>query len=254
MKKEIIKNAIEFVLKREKEEGGFAGTPLLPPTIEDTYFAIKILNICNYPINIKKQKNFLLNQNILSLTLDPLAKFFKILNNLSLLNQLNKDCLKFCYKNLKYKIQKKQLSLKEIKDLTEIFTILKDKAILSFLKEKTLKELSKGYFRTIKDLYFLYKILQQDFPKDFFEFILEAQNSDGGFGFFKGTTSYMENTYYACYVLHCFNLYPKDLDKLKEFVLSCRNKDGGFGRNSQGISFLESTILCFMDSEKILIF
>lgn len=136
MKKEIIKGATKFVLKREKEEGGFAGTPLLPPTIEDTYFAIKVLNLCNYHINMKKHKNFLLNQNILNLTLNPLAKFFKILNNLSLLSYLNKSDLKICFKRLKNKIQKKKLSLNEINALTEIFKILKDENILFFLKKK----------------------------------------------------------------------------------------------------------------------
>ena len=32
---------IDFVLKREKSEGGFGATPFLPATIEDTYYAVK---------------------------------------------------------------------------------------------------------------------------------------------------------------------------------------------------------------------
>lgn len=60
------------------------------------------------------------------------------------------------------------------------------------------------------------------------------------------TTYYMENTYYACYILYHFHYKPKDLAKLKKFILSCWNVDGGFGRNSQGI-FFRKHILCFMD-------
>ena len=40
---EIKRGVVNFVLEKEKPEGGFGATSLLPPTIEDTYFAVKIL-------------------------------------------------------------------------------------------------------------------------------------------------------------------------------------------------------------------
>ncbi len=244
-KEEIIKGVIEFVLKREKEDGGFGGTRLLPPTIEDTYFAVNTLSLCNYPVNIEKHKKFLLNQNLKNLTLEPIAKLFKLLNNWNLLGELDKKSISLCKKRLKNRLKKKKIVLKELKNLLEIFLSLKEENTTLTIKNRVLKDLQKIPLRTLKDYYFLCKILEEKFPKDFLEFVLEAQNSDGGFGFFKGTTSYMENTYYACYILHSFNFYPKNQEKLKEFILSCRNKDGGFGRNSQGISFLESTYHAF---------
>jgi hypothetical protein len=39
-------SAIPFVLARKKENGGFGGTPRLPATIEDTYHALRILQLC----------------------------------------------------------------------------------------------------------------------------------------------------------------------------------------------------------------
>jgi hypothetical protein len=223
----MIHKVIDFVLMREKDEGGFGATPLLPPTIEDTYFAIKILALFNYSLNIEKHANFLLSQNISNLPLDPLAKLLKILNIFSLIDKANFSSLT-SYHNY-------------IKNLAEISFILKDEKNLKFLKSLVIKNLSKLSLKSLKEFYFLYKILREAFPKKFLESILEAQNADGGFGFFKGTTSYMENTYYACYILYRHDLQPKNLKKLKDFVLSCQNADGGFGRNSQGISFLEST-------------
>jgi len=123
----------------------------------------------------------------------------------------------------------------------EIFEILGEKDIVLEIKKTVLNNISLFNLNTLKSFYHLYKILKMDFPIIFLNKISEAQNPDGGFGFFKGTTSYMENTYYACYILYHFNLKPKMLKKLKDFILSCWNVDGGFGRNSQGISFLEST-------------
>lgn len=232
---------IEFVLMREKEEGGFGATPLLPPTIEDTYFAIKILNLLNYSLNIEKHANFLLSFDLLTLSLDPLAKLLKTLNILSLINRLNPFSLTPYHNFIKKVVKTKNPILKDIKNLTEISMLLKDKKNQNLLKGLILKNLPKLSLKSLKDFYFLFKILKDDFPKNFLDLILAAQNPDGGFGFFRGTTSYMENTYFACYILYYHNLQPKNLKKLKAFVLSCQNSDGGFGRNSQGISFLESS-------------
>ena len=40
---EVFSRAIDFVLLREKREGGFGATPKLPATIEDTFHSLKII-------------------------------------------------------------------------------------------------------------------------------------------------------------------------------------------------------------------
>lgn len=232
---------IDFVLKREKSEGGFGATPFLPATIEDTYYAVKIFYLCNYSPNKNLLKNFLFRQNILELYIKPLAKYFKLLNYLNLLNTFPQPIINICKNNLKISFYKNLTNLETICFILEIFKILGEKEIVLEIKKTVLNNISLYNLNTLKSFYHLYKILKMDFPIIFLNKISEAQNPDGGFGFFKGTTSYMENTYYACYILYHFNLKPKMLKKLKDFILSCWNVDGGFGRNSQGISFLEST-------------
>jgi hypothetical protein len=125
--------------------------------------------------------------------------------------------------------------------LFEIFKARKDPLGKSIVRERTLKLLNSTKSLTLKDCFYGYKILREFFPRKWLTYILEAQNPDGGFGFFKGTTSYMENSFFAYFVLKGFNLKPKSFQKLIEFVTLCKNKDGGFGRNPQGISFLSTT-------------
>lgn len=176
-------DSISFVLKREKEKGGFAGTPLLPATIEDTYFAIKILNLLNFPVN-EKHKTFLLTQKINTLSLYPLALLLKLLKRLFLLEALNKSSFEFIIRFLQQKMKSKNLFLKDYKALSEIFKILDLKDEISYLKSKILKilNLDELKIKTVRDVYFLGKIFQNCeipknyFLKDYLELILNAQN------------------------------------------------------------------------------
>ena len=45
MDREILSGIISFVEARRKEEGGYGATPLLPATVEDTYHALRILDL-----------------------------------------------------------------------------------------------------------------------------------------------------------------------------------------------------------------
>jgi len=40
----LLQKTLSFVLLRKKEDSGFGATPLLPATLEDTFYALKILN------------------------------------------------------------------------------------------------------------------------------------------------------------------------------------------------------------------
>jgi hypothetical protein len=54
---QIKKGAASFAKKREKEGGGFGATPLLPRTVEDTYFGLAILDPCQALDEISKAKH-----------------------------------------------------------------------------------------------------------------------------------------------------------------------------------------------------
>jgi len=40
----LLQKTLSFVLSRKKEDSGFGATPLLPATLEDTFYALKILD------------------------------------------------------------------------------------------------------------------------------------------------------------------------------------------------------------------
>lgn len=140
----------EFLLSRQRPDGGFSFSSTTPSTLEDIYYLAKILDIIKKPIKIKKEH------------------------------------LKFIKHN-KY--------LSEIKQ----YIWLMIHSNISFNK--------KRYICLIR----------------------ECQNGDGGFGFMKGTTSFIENTYDALYTLNLMNSYPLYADKCESFILGCKSEKG-FGR------------------------
>ncbi len=230
----------DYVLKREKTSGGFGATPFLPPTLEDTYFALKTLQLFNLSIDLNKHITFLLRQKLSDLTFEPIAKFIELLEMFSLPYPL--DINNKLFSKATKKLKEHKIKFKELFCLFKIFSFSTgNQEVLQKIKQKTFELLQKTENPTLQDCYYAYKLLGKEFPKDFLSHVLEAQNPDGGFGFYRGTTSYMENCFFACFLLKAFSIAPKSLSKLKEFVWSCRNKDGGFGRTPQGISFLETT-------------
>jgi prenyltransferase beta subunit len=68
-----------------------------------------------------------------------------------------------------------------------------------------------------------------------------CQNGDGGFGFYPGTTSFMENTYCALEILSKLNSSPLEIGVCREYILNCQTKGGGFGRAPMSFPFIEST-------------
>ncbi len=96
--------------------------------------------------------------------------------------------------------------------------------------------------KTLEDLYYFIDILR-NFTKDWIDYIINSQNGDGGFGFYPGTTSYLENTYYALSTLNKVASKEVNFKKTISFVLACYNSDGGFSRKPGGISYLETTAM-----------
>jgi hypothetical protein len=68
-----------------------------------------------------------------------------------------------------------------------------------------------------------------------------SQNGDGGFGFFPGTTSYVENCHACLRALAFLGVKPLEPDLAFRFLCGCQTTSGGFGRSSRAASFLDST-------------
>jgi hypothetical protein len=68
-----------------------------------------------------------------------------------------------------------------------------------------------------------------------------SQNGDGGFGFFHGTTSFVENCHYCLQALTVLGAEPVDPEKARRFITACRTASGGFGRGIRAAPFLDAT-------------
>jgi hypothetical protein len=68
-----------------------------------------------------------------------------------------------------------------------------------------------------------------------------CQNGDGGFGFFPGTTSFIENCHHTLAALQLLGGAPREPEQARQFVLSCQTGRGGFGRSLRAAPFLDST-------------
>lgn len=71
--------------------------------------------------------------------------------------------------------------------------------------------------------------------------LLRAQNGDGGFGFFPGTTSFIENCHAALAALSLLGARPLDPGNARAFILSCQTGRGGFGRSQRAAPFLDAS-------------
>jgi hypothetical protein len=73
------------------------------------------------------------------------------------------------------------------------------------------------------------------------EWLRQSQNGDGGFGFFPGTTSFIENCHGALAALSLLDTQPADPAAARAFVISCQTGAGGFARNPGAAPFLDAS-------------
>lgn len=232
----------EFLLKRFKGDiGGFSGTPLLPPTLEDTYFGVRTLFkidkslVLQYKHNIVEFLRSFIKQN--SLLIENLYKISDIYILLNEDFQKTNERIFRSFLSYTKKIAISKLSIYRLYcvwKLSEKFNIIN---VLLLIK-KFLKNIKPN---NVEDIYYL-GLIDENIWYQYIEFIVESQNGDGGFGFYPGTTSYLENTYFALQIIG--NFYPEGaeaISKGKEFALACYNWDGGFARKPGGISYLATT-------------
>ena len=239
---------LRFVFARCKENGGFAMTPLLPATVEDTYYAVKILRFLDKPLPSKTITY------IAGLSWD---KYFlpKNLYQLAVLHQeIGKELPKERLRLLIHVfLQRKALSLEHLTFLIRL------SSLLSFeeLKAKLCQKVCFTKWRVLKELFYLMHCAKECktlLPKKAAFWVKSCQNDDGGFGFMPNTTSFLENIYYALAVLDWCNDQPLRPEGCLAFIRYCYlpNK-GAFARSPSSVAFLESTyyaLACVKITEK----
>ena len=250
--RDICMAAIPFVMARRKTTGGFGATPMLPATIEDTYHALNILNLARkYHAACDRESGPFTENNLL---------FYLTARRLSLLagSRTTFQMLWCC----------RIAGLELDRDAIEAAVIAKMKAYDSlevwFYCTRILAEVLGGKSWPIADKRNLIAILDRPwrtvdeawmhmylsrefgdaFPRPTSEHIAwfqASQNGDGGFGFFPGTTSFVENCHACLRALALLGAEPFHPNRAFRFLTGCQTASGGFGRSSRAAPYLDAT-------------
>lgn len=194
-----MEKVISFVLSRETEEGGFSFAKTTPKTLDDTYYALKTFELLNYGYRSQKILEYIESIQVDELTPPKIvyqaSYLFRILQrNLRSTPEVN------------HKL-KSRISCPSISDLRTMDNVLRQLLLMH--------QLGIPFNRSV-----------------YVEWIKNSQNGDGGFGFLPGTSSFLENTYYALRTLSLLSSRPRDLQGCRCFIQRCQASNGGFGRQN----------------------
>jgi hypothetical protein len=226
---------IQYLKDREKDEGGFSFVPNLYPDIEDTYYAIRTLQLLKANFDQNKTAKYLESINWKEVSLPKSVYMLTYLHlmtdmeiSLPLLNLLKKDWSGFRALDAQYYSDQIQ------KLLRQPLNPLPSLSPFQFHAQDNLQAVRKKVsVLADRDI---------DFNKqEIIRWVQLCQNGDGGFGFYPETTSFMENTYCALEILSKLHASPWRIDLCREYILGCQTKSGGFGRAPISFPFIEST-------------
>ncbi len=213
----------------------------MPPSIQDTYFALNILDIFwqtskdefNYSPSLDKELKEYLGNYRLEKGKTSLKLLFYYLVSCSIAgiklrhpdehilslqdNTLNLEDKFYAKRILKeyytYDMETKPQKIKRWRTVKELRMLL-------YISDGTAGEIDKRY--AIK-------------------WINACQNPDGGFGFLPNSTSFIENTYFSLHSFSLLNEFPRHPERILNFILSCYTGKGAFSRKRGGTSFLDAT-------------
>ena len=250
---EIFTAAIPFVTARSKKDGGFGATPMLPATIEDTYHALKIRQLARkYDPGDDSTFDPSADENLLRY-LEACRHILPtgVRTTFQLLwccwtagLELSQDIIET---TVIPKMQASDSSIEEWYYCARIHSeVLGGKSSLLDDNRNITTVLDRGW-RTVQEawmhLYLSWKFWDV-FPKPTKKLITwfqACQNGDGGFGFFPGTTSFIENCHACLRALTFWGVRPLHPDQAFSFLTGCQTGSGGFGRSSRAAPFLDAT-------------
>jgi len=250
--RDIFMAAIPFVAARRKAEGGFGATPRLPATIEDTYNALHILELA--------RKYEAIEESGLDPAADENLRTYLAARRQSLPAgvRITFQLLWCC----------KAIGLEFDRDFFETTVIARMKASDSLMDwyygARILAEVLGGKVRLVAESpilttvmdkkwraideawmqMYLSRLYRDTLPLPEPELIAwcrACQNGDGGFGFFPGTTSFVENCHAALRSLAFLGAGPLDPGRAFLFLTGCQTVSGGFGRIGRAAPFLDTT-------------
>lgn len=259
---ESLSGAVNFFQVREQESGGFSAGRYMPATVEDTYHAVRCLGLV---MAIRQAGNRVwdhLMKNPVRVHLDFVTGRLRgEWNNSRRLFQLLCCAYNLAPDFMSYpesvcpvgKIEHfLETRLQRMPVLDECFHAARVRDIMPCSGKISLDILSLMTDYSIKSINELRMLLYLHRHSGcrylncagmtwWASWLRSCRNGDGGYGFFPGTTSYLENVYEAFEAFRLMNMVPEHVDSTAGFVRACRSARGGFGRRCQGIPFPDST-------------
>jgi len=249
---DIIKSAVPFVMARRKETGGFGATLRLPATIQDTYHALQILMLARqYAVPEKDGYDPGSDENLglylmncrLQLQVDARTRFQMLRCSRFLGQAVERGHVK---DTVVVRLQTSRAPEEwyyHARTLREVLDA--DKSEVDAIQTPT--EITAGKWRTVSEAWmhlYLADFLGYRLPlpePELTAWFRASQNSDGGFGFFPRTTSFVENCHAALRALAFLKTEPRNPALAFRFLAGCQTVSGGFSRSSRAAPFLDTT-------------
>jgi len=236
-----------FIFNRFQGNGGFAATPMLVHTITDTYCGVEIL------CRIQKYLGEDVYHRVITHgpTQEYLAGFAACRNAVSARIKYQLSILLQRFSLQADDLPPVGLAARSFRSFEELYylTVLDEKDTIVSPDPQQLNFFTLP-LKTVRECFFYIRWLQHAFPQVEAEqlkrqrlgnWLASSQNRDGGFGFYPGTTSYLENSCFGLGSLNLIEARPADSVRASAFVLSCQTGAGGFARSPSAAPFLEDS-------------
>ncbi|MCF6291308.1 MAG: hypothetical protein L3J03_09985 [Desulfobacterales bacterium] len=238
---------VEFVRQRWKSTGGYGATPWLPATIEDTFEAVAILHdLAGRGLDLPQppgEDDALAGYlgRVLSAPWPSIGTTFRLwLTCRSLGLAVDVERVR-AYAAAR---------LAREPSLATVYYVAR--TAIEILATRPGELLGAGLPVTLPGRYavddmhrFLaVKNMLNERPADVaavVTWLQRSQNGDGGFGFFPGTTSFIENCHACLAAMTLLAARPVAPVNARAFIFSCQTGVGGFSRNFSAAPFLDAT-------------
>lgn len=215
MIQDICASVLPFVMARRKESGGFGATPRLPATIEDTYHALRILDLAGTHTPYG-------GQEFEASTDEALRSYLRSRRPVLSANVRTTFQWLWCCRAAGIEFDREAVAadtaarlqtadaLTIIYDCARILAQGLDRMRFAVADKRKLHALMARGRRSVEKAWmeiYLSRLFDVPLPtpeKELIVWLRAAQNGDGGFGFFPGTTSFIENCYQCARALHAW--------------------------------------------------
>lgn len=230
---------IKFIYSREQPEGGFSFSKTTPPTLEDTFFALRLLEELDRSSVSKSTVSYIQSLNPVDMHLPKhlyqLTTIYGIAHlrdHLKIIREIivsDNKIIPSTLADLYYLVLTKELLR------IPITTTGNERQILAIAQKQSAKSMEE-----YKQLVTLMNKLHIPFQaNEYASRIKKGQNHDGGFGIVTHSTSFLEPTYHALRTLKELQVVPDDINECERFVYSCMTRISGFGRQITTVPSIE---------------